>query len=277
MPTVQEVLKNSGWTDEAIAALDAKAAEGFTAVLSTADQLKEAAELKERKINEYMANQVTPALNNWGNEKATLSAENAYLRKLAEEAKASGFIGAEIPLSPTSDGQPRNPQGQFVAGQNPVPGSPGFNPEQFREGVGAFVGVLNEVQWNYQRLFGSVLPDNPNQLVMEAREQRMPLKDYVAKKYNFAAKEQEVAQAKQKEAEDRIRKDAIAERDKFWAERGANPNLRPAEASGFSQVQKAVQAGQRPDPTMQTEAQRRATTAEMIQRDIAEKASGQVQ
>ncbi len=162
-----------------------------------------------------------------------------------------------------------------MAGQNPVPGSPAFNPEQFREGVGAYVGTMQDLQWKYQSLFGSPMPDPPTQIVREAREQRLDPITYAAKKYNFQAKEQEVAAAKQKEYEERIKKDAIAERDKYWAERGANPALRPAEQSGFSQVHKAVQAGTRPDPTMQTEAQRRATTAEMIQRDIAEKAQVQ--
>jgi hypothetical protein len=274
MPTVQEVLKNSGWTDEQIAALDAKATEGLTNVLSTADQIREAAELKERKISEYMSTQVTPALNNWASEKARIEAENAYYRKLAEEAKAGGFVGEVTPPgSPTLDasGQPRNPQtGQFVAGQNPVPGSPGFDPNRFQEGVGALIGSVNEVSWNYQRLFGSVLPDNPNQLILEAREQRLPLKEYVAKKYNFAAKEQELATKREQEREANLTKTIEERVRREYAERGANPGLRPAEASSFAQVQKAVQAGNRPDPTMQTEAQRRATTRENIAKDLSE-------
>ena len=43
MPTVNEILKQSGLTDEQIAALDAKAITAFTGVLTTAEQERKTA------------------------------------------------------------------------------------------------------------------------------------------------------------------------------------------------------------------------------------------
>jgi hypothetical protein len=96
--------------------------------------------------------------------------------------------------------------------------------------------------------------------------------DWAAKKYNFAQKEQEVNAQRQKERDDKIRNDAIAERDRFYAERQANPALRQAESSAFSTVNKAVQAGKIPDPlSYASKEERHRATTELINRDIRER------
>lgn len=284
MPTIQEVLRQTGLTDEQIAALDTKVVQGFTTILSTAEQKEAAAqqaqatvELNQRKINDYMANEVTPALNNWANEKTTYEAKLAAYSKAFEEAKSSGFVPPDFVIgSPTSDGQPaRNAQGQFVAGQNAVPGSPAFDVNRFRSDAGAFMGTMLDLQHKYQALFGTIMPDSPTALIREAADQHMDPVTYAAKKYNFAGREQEVATKKQQDLEAKIRADAIAERDRYHAERTANPALRQAEASAFSDIRKAVNDKSRPDPLMQTKEERHRTTLENIGRDIAEKAQVQ--
>ena len=52
MPTVQEVLKQSGLTDEQITALDAKAISAFTGVLTTAEQERQAAQQAAAKAEQ---------------------------------------------------------------------------------------------------------------------------------------------------------------------------------------------------------------------------------
>jgi len=132
MPTVQEILKQSGLNDEQIAALDAKAVSAFTGILSTSEQTqraaqettqkaeaerkaaqqaqekaalemqaaardKEAAEAAKRANNEFYAESIAPALNTWGSEKANLEAEVAFYKKQNEAARANGFVPTEAP------------------------------------------------------------------------------------------------------------------------------------------------------------------------------------
>jgi len=52
MPTVHEILKQSGLNDEQIAALDAKAIAAFTGVLSTAEQERQTAQQAAQKAEE---------------------------------------------------------------------------------------------------------------------------------------------------------------------------------------------------------------------------------
>ncbi len=217
MPTIQEVLKQSGMTDEQIAALDAKVVQGLAqwgdTVIQTATQKDEAAALKERQVRDVIAKEINPALNSWENEKAAYAAREAAYQKAFEAAKAGGFVPPEInisvPGSPTLDTQPRDPQGRYVPNANPVPGSPNF--EQFQEKVGTVMGTIADLQWKYQSLFGSMMPDSPTKLLQEAAQQHMNPVEYAAKKYNFAAKEQEVQQKKTEQEREAIRKEAITD------------------------------------------------------------------
>jgi hypothetical protein len=149
-----------------------------------------------------------------------------------------------------------------------VPGSPDF--KAFSSQVGQAIGNLADLQWKYRTLYGSEMPESPTKLAEEATAQRMSILDYAAKKYNFAAKEQELNTKKQQERDDKIRADAVAERDKHWAEKGGNnPMVRQAESSKFTEVNKAVAAGQRPDPLSMNKEQRHAATSAAIQKELA--------
>ena len=160
MPTVHEILKQSGLSDEQIAAMDAKAITAFTGVLTTAEQerqaaqesvtkaeqerqaaqqavekaeqerqaaaaAKEAAELAQRSNAQFYDTEIAPALNNWGTEKANLEAQAAFYRAQNEAARAAGFVPTEAPnyqpQNPAAQTQPqRDAQGRYVAG---APGS----------------------------------------------------------------------------------------------------------------------------------------------------------
>lgn len=264
--TVADALKQAGMTDEQIAALDAKAITGFTTVLTTAEQERQQAELAQRAATQMFEDEITPALNAWGKNEAILSAERDYYKTLAEKARTGGFITEVPPFQPA---QSRGEDGKFVANTNVVPGSP--NLQDFERKLGAAFGTLADLQWKYRSLHGGKeMPDSPTRLSDEAAAQRMPLVDYVAKKYDFAGKQT----AMEKEAKDKEREAIVKEtteaRDKYWAERvGSNPNVRMAQTSQFADIKKAVTEGKREDPLKMTREQRHAATAAAIREDVA--------
>lgn len=263
-PTVAEVLKSAGMDDAAIAALDAKVVAGFTGVITQAQADRDAAELAQRSTNQLFDNEITPALNAWALKEANLEAERDYFKTLAGKAKDGGFI-AEIPPFKVGE-QQRDPGGKFVP--NAVPGSPNF--AELESKAGNAIGVLSDLQWTYQNLFGKGMPDSPTKLVAEAAAQKMSLIDYAAKKYGFDDRKATIEREATEASHKKIRDEAITERDKYWAERsGSNPNIRPAQASAFAELKKGVSDGTRVDPIKMSREQRHAATAAGIQKDIA--------
>jgi hypothetical protein len=265
MPTVAEVLKQSGMSDEQIAAIDAKAIDALGTYAATATADRERGELAQRSAEQLFNDQINPALNAWGNKEANLTAERDYYKAQAEGAKAGGFVADVPPFVPA---QSRGAGGQFVPNANVVPGSPNF--QELEEKVGSALGTIADLQWQYQKLNGTVMPDSPTRLVAEAAAQRMSLTDYAAKKYDFAGRRAAIeTEAKQKER-DAIVKETTEARDKYWAERsGSNPNVRMAEPSRFSELSKGVKDGTRVDPLKMTREQRHAATASAIRADVA--------
>jgi hypothetical protein len=269
MQTVEEILKATGWTDEEVKALDAKKLGGFTQILSTAQQAQEKAEFEHRAQATQYDETIAPALDKWANDSARLQAEVAFYKTQAEQAKAGGFIPTAAPGTPVAAPElARNPAGQFVAGANPVPGSPQYMTRE--EGFRA----LSNTQWvlaEYMRLNnGAVPPDDIETLANEAVAQRLPLRDYAAKKYDFNAKREAIKAGEQKKHDDAIRTEEAARVNKEWAEKvGNNPNLRTAEVSRFATIDKAVKDGTRPDPLKMTREQRHEATRKQIQTEMA--------
>lgn len=281
MPTVQEILKQSGLTDEQIAALDTKAVTAFSGVLTAAEQAqlsaqqaREKAELETRAQQELYSSQIAPALDAWANEKAQKEAEIAFYRTQAEQAKAGGFIPKDAPgYTPPAADPARGADGKFVPGTN---GSPVFmTPDQGIKAVSNATWAMQE----HFRLYGQPMPDDFDAILQESTQQRMPFKDYVAKKYNFDAKRNEIAAARQKEHDDKIRAEAKAAADKEWAERvGGNPNVRvPVGPSQFDAIRRGVDAKTFKDPlSFGTKEERRAATQQMIAKDLADNAAATV-
>ncbi len=277
--TIEDVLKQSGLTDEQIKALDQKVIQGFTTVLTTATAAEEAArrakdeaELANRAQKDLYANEIAPALDKWANDSANLQAELAFYKTQAEQAKAGGFIPKDapgvVPKPAVTPGSPA-PDGRFVAGANPVPGSPAYM--TLEQGLTALTNatwVMNE----YQRLFGAPMPDDVGPLVKEAADRHLDFRTYAGQKYGFDKKREELQAAKQKEHDDKIRQETAAAKDKEWAEKiGNNPNVRMAEPSRYATLAKATTAGQRKDPLLLTPEQRREQTRQYIQEEIAHK------
>jgi hypothetical protein len=275
MKSVEEVLRETGLSEEQIKALDPKVTTGFTTILSSASQAQEAAELAKRAQSEQYDSQIAPALDSWANDKANLEATVAFYKTQAENAKAGGFLPAEAPNAPPAGTPGRAAAtGQFVAGKNEVPGSPQYMTRQ--EGFAA----VSNTQWvlaEFMRLNnGAVPPDDIETIANEAVAQRMSLRDYASKKYEFPAKREAIKAAEQKKHDDAIRAETTAEVDKKWAERGGNnPNIRQAEVSRFATLDKAVKEGARPDPLKMGREQRHQATRQVIAKEIAENSTVQ--
>jgi hypothetical protein len=267
MPTVQEILKQTGWSDEDIAAVPQEKLAGFTQILSTSEQMQQQAELAKRATNDMLANEINPKLDAWGNEEARLKAEIAFYKAQAESGKAAGFIPADAP-GYTPQQPERNAQGQFVSGQNPVPGSPVYiTPAQA-------VKLQNESMWlmaEHMRLHGQPVPDDLETLMREADAQHMPFRQYVGQKYQFDAKRKEIETKTAADREATLTKGIEERVRREMAEKyGNNPMVRPAADSKFSQLQKAVESKQRPDPLSMSREQRHANTSRNIQKEVAE-------
>jgi hypothetical protein len=263
--TTREVLKQMELTDEQINALDAKAIAGFDKVLAEAVAEREAAELAKRAQEDLYANRIAPELDKWGIESTQKDALIAFYKTQAEGAKTAGFIPKDAPGFTPPAQDPAT--GKFVAGGNPVPGSPQFSQDQILE------GISNATWFNqqHQLLYGQPAPDDFLTVVKEATGQHMQFRDYVDKKYGFSTKRTEIAATKSKEHDDQIRKDAAAERDKYWSERsGNNPMVREGVTSGFSKVKEATSAGKRGDPLKMNAEERRAQTRKQIVAEITE-------
>ena len=267
--TVAEALKMSGLTDAEIATLDAKVVTGLTTIVSTASADREAAELAQRGANDMFNDQITPALNAWGNKEANLTAERDYYKQLAAGAKAGGFVADAPPFTPPT---PRADDGKFVANTNQVPGSPDF--KVFESQVAGAIGNLADLQWKYRTIYGKEMPDSPTSLGAEATANRMSMPAWAAKKYDFAGREATIAKEAQQKSDDAIRKEASEARDKYWAERsGNNPNVRQGEASRFSDLSRGVKDGTRTDPLKLTREQRHQQTSNDIRADVAANAT----
>lgn len=244
--------------DEEIAKLDAKAVTAMSGVLSAAEQERQQAELAQRAASQMFENEITPALNSWGQKEANLTAQLAYYKELAVKAKDGGFLAEAPPFQ----------AGTVPPPANVVPGMPSL--AELEQKLGGAFGTLSDLQWQYRSLHGREMPDAPTALAAEAAAQRMSLADYAAKKYDFAGRKAAMQAEERKKSEDAIRKAAIEETDKKWAEKvGSNPNVRQAQVSNYSELKKGVTDGQRPDPLkMGTREQRHAATRANIQREV---------
>lgn len=245
MPTVQEILKSTGFTDEQVAALDARAITAFTGVLNSAEAerkaaaeeaakaaqeradaiaAKEAAELEKRSTTEFWETKVMPGLTAADDKEKSLAQEVANAKALAafyreqnEAARTNGFVPQDAPQFKPEMLQtnPQNPQrdgsGRYIANQpNQTPGSPAFvAPEDVIKRASDGLAMLSNIQWEYQTLFGQPMPIAPSTLIAEADAQKLDPMSYAARKFNFEGKRAELATKNREEEAARIRAEAV--------------------------------------------------------------------
>jgi hypothetical protein len=270
MPSVQEILRQTGFSDQEINAIDERARVAFTNVLTQAEADRQAAELAYRANSDFYEQKIVPAMTDMDterqrleNERIRAQSEVAFYREQNEAARQAGFVASDAPGF-----QPRDGQGRYVPGPSGSPQFSGGDEIETR-----LVNGLSNIGWamqTYQRLHNGVLPDDIDKLAEEATRSGRPFRDYVSSKYDFAGKQRELQQKQQQEHDDRIRRDAVAERDKVWAERtGNNPDIRPAAQAQYTEVRRAVDAGQRADPLKLTDRERTRVTRQQIRERIS--------
>ncbi len=316
MPTIAEVLKQSGFTDEQINAMDAKMLEAANTYVSSAaaeraaaekarqeaQAARDQAEIAQRSNVEFYETKISPSLSQWETEKAEkdnavarANAEIAYYRTQFEEHKKNGLIPAEVPgfdptkfVAPNNPNQPRDPQGRYVAGApGSTPGSPTFDVNKVYERAGDAIGILTDIQWEHQRLFGQPLPISPTELVRQADAMKLDPKSYAARTYNWDARRQQIRDEEQrkhdeevaakalapmeqklKEAEEAHKKELSDLNRKFAESAGSNPDVRRTVDARQTEILRAVSAKELPDPLLLSDQQRRAQTSQMIRKDI---------
>lgn len=231
--TVEEVLRQSGFTEEQIKALDPKAISAFSGVLSTAEKerheattARDAAELAQRSNVDFYENKIAPSLTAWEEEKqryendrARAAAEAAFYRTQAEEAKKGGFIATDAPgfdvnkfVPPNPGVQPRDGQGRYVANvPGSTPGSPTFfDVNRVYERAGDAVSILTDIQWEHQRLFNQPLPISPSELVKQADAVKLDPKTYAARTFNWDARRLQMRDEEEKQKASKIAAEAVA-------------------------------------------------------------------
>ncbi len=274
MPTVEEILRQSGFSDDQIKGLDQRAVGAFGSILTEAVAAKEQAELAQRSNVDFYENKIAPSLANWDeerqrieNQRAQAAAEAAFYRTQAEAARASGFIPADAP----SYQQQRDPQGRYVAGAGATPGSPGFDVNQVYQRAGDAVGVIADIQWEHERLFGAKMPISPTELIRQADSVKLDPRTYAAKRFDWDKRREEIQKKEQEEHDAKIRAEAKAESDRQWSEKiGSNPDMRMPVPSRYADLPRAVQSGTRPDPLMLAEGERRQATRLAIRTELSE-------
>jgi len=317
--TIQEALTQSGFTTEEIAALDAKKLSAFGTILTTAEgkekaandavakaeadlaaakAAQEAAELAQRANKDFYDGTIVPSLNGWEATEQALKQEIANAKATAafyeaqnKAAKEGGFIATDAPMftPPVVTPPARDGGGKFVAGGGGTPGSPTFKMEDIDNRLG---NGLDNGFWavqEYQRLSGGqFLPDSVSKLAEEASANKLPFKDYVARKYDFSGKQAAIQAKAEADMRARIAAEATAPyeeklkaKDAEWQKKleeqaksisergGSNPDVRRAAISDYPEIKKAVTEGTRKDPLSMTREERQVEMRRQIQADVA--------
>ena len=244
MPKLEDVLKAQGFTDADIAAAaplmgDAKFRGAVEAYVGQ----------KEQALADFW--QENDRWADWAEKVNKPEVDGLKSQKL-ELVSRTGSLEARLKaLDPTfQPGQPAErkvePGGDFDPTKHGLLTEKTFEEKvaQYAAAQGTAIAMANDLGSEYKRLTGSDMLDYQTQdtdgrslrgmtaLLHEARVNRIPLPDYIEKKFDFAGKRAQATEAAKKASEDAIRKD---ERMKVMGEFG-NPNTRQMMPSQHSLI-----------------------------------------
>lgn len=276
--TVAELLASKGIAADVIAGLPKEIAGHLEGYLSEADtklstaqqetikaeEARRQAELEKNDVHTYVEEYGT-ALTDLTSANAKLSAASAYLKSLKDQ-------GYDVPatlLESTPTPTPTPTLQQRVPG-SPAMGGNAFDPAKFRGEVGFTLSQWMDANNEHMRLYGVPIPEKSTPLAEEAARARVPIGDYIAKKYKFAERQQ----AKEKEAYDaKVKADVdkeVERRERERSEReGSNPLLRAGEPSRNTFVQKIKGEDFHKADGNVPSRERRARMLEKIHADVA--------
>ena len=246
--TLAEVLKNSGWSQAQIDALDAQAMKGLgdyvsgieqtaaqkekaaseLAVKAEADRkaqeaavvaakaAQDASELSQRSVKDFWDNTYNPGIAAWETEKARLAkvASDASAEAAFYKAQRESYLGT-LNIRP-EDAPVFTPAAVTppVADPNKTPGTPTFTINDVRDQLGTSLGTVANIQWEYQTLYGRPMPISPTELLRQSEANKF--KDpatYASQVFKFAEKREEMRQAESKAHDDAIAASAVAAKD----------------------------------------------------------------
>jgi hypothetical protein len=275
--TLAEVLKNSGWTQEQIDALDAKAMSGLTSYVSNIEQTaaqkeqaakdlaakaeadrkaqeaaaeaarvaREAAEASERGWADFRDNVYNPGIASWEAEKAKLAkaASDAAAEAAFYKAQRESYLST-LNIKPEDAPVFIPPAASVVPPAPKTPGTPTFTIDEVRNELGTSLGTVANIQWEYQTLYGKPMPISPTELLRQAEANKF--KDpatYASQIFKFAEKKEEMRLAAAKAHDDAVAAAAVAEREAKYKE---ETDKLKAEFAAKERL-RAEQAGSNPD------------------------------
>ena len=260
---------------------------------TAAKAAQDAAELSKRSVDEFWKDTYNPGI-------AAAEADKARLAKEVSDAKAeTAYYKAqresylkEFNIDP-ANAPTFTPPATPPPDPTKTPGTPTFvdpNVVVSRVGDGMY-GVMN-IMHKYATLYnGQPLPISPSELIQKADALKLPPMEYAARTFKFAEKEEEQRQAAAKKHDDEIAAATKAANDAEWKAKldareaeiatekrklaeqaGSNPDAKlPPGSAKFTDLKRAVAAGERPDPTKMTQQERRNLTLTNIHKALEER------
>jgi hypothetical protein len=284
MPKLADVLKQSGWSQEQIDALDARAMQGFTNVLTAAEQVEKSAlekeqaaqaaavkaeadrkaaeaaqaaakvaqdqaELNKRSVDEFWNTTYNPGVAAWEAERAKLAKEAADRAAEAAFYKAQresylGTLGIKPEDAPEFKPAAVDPAKPAGGFVPGKDGSPVFNPSEFIGRATDGMNTIANISWKYQTLYG-------NQPLPIAPSELIAKADQLKlSPMEYAARTFKFAEREeeQRQAQAKAHDDAIAKsvQEKADADWKAKMDAREAEIAAKDKL-RAEQGGNNPD------------------------------
>lgn len=273
------------------AEVDRKTQEAAAAAAKTA---QEAAELQKRSVDEFWTNTYNPGM-------AAAEAEKARLSKEAADAKAeAAYYKAQresylttLNIKP-EDAPVFTPPAVVppAVDSNKTPGTPTFTINDVRDQLGTSLGTVANIQWEYQTLYGRPMPISPTELLRQSEANKF--KDpatYASQIFKFGEKREEMRQAAAKAHDDEIAAASRAATEAEWKPKldaqasefaakerkmaeqmSTHPDMQlPPGSAKFTEVRRATNAGERPDPTKMKPEDRLKLTQQNVRARVEER------
>jgi len=238
---LEEILKSRGWTDEDLKSQEALLSnpkfrmsieEEFGAVETSRDKFESDFKAEQEKWTRWHQDEAIPVIDQYAKDRADAVAEAAALRARLTLAEKAGFVAG--------GGEPGQPAAATASATDP---NAGFDPKKHNlptwddvnklaNAEGQAIAMAADLNEEYRWLTGGkslieyVAPGGQRGMTAlrnEAIQARMPMDQYVSKKFDFDGLRKAIDEKRRAEVEAAVRKD---ERAKVVAEYG-QPGTRP--------------------------------------------------
>lgn len=233
-----DILKSKGWTDEQITAAlsNPQMVETLEAAFAEVVTARDSAVKMNESWQAKLDTEFNPAISKAERDAAEARRRAADLEEQVKIAREYGYLAGD-----DAERKLQEAAAAATARNDPSAYDPKRHPtfddvNKFAEAEGRAIALANDLVLEYQYLTGKNLFEyetNINGMTMrgmsalreEAKAARKNLDLYVSDKFKFADLRKQQAEARQKEHDDRIRKDAEESIRKEYAEKFGNPAL----------------------------------------------------